>query len=151
MRRASELSFVSGMVQFGIRGAGSARQEEVDAALAYGSRLVMAEEIHERGVAAVVDRIPDAERYYITFDADGLDPSLAPGVNSPALGGLSYFQAVRLIEAVARKGSIVGYDFVEVAPDRDIGNITSMTAARLALFTIGAMAHSGQIGRTQGD
>ncbi len=147
MRRASELEYVSGMAQFGIRGIGSARQEEVDAALAYGSKLVLAEEIHERGVAAVADQIPDAEKFYITFDADGLDPTLAPGVNTKALGGLTYYQAIRIIEAVARKGRIVGYDFVEVVPDNDVGGITTMAAARLALFTIGAMAHSGQIGQ----
>lgn len=147
MRRASELEYVSGMAQFGIRGIGSARQEEVDAALAYGSKLVLAEEIHERGVSAVADQIPDAEKFYITFDADGLDPTLAPGVNTKALGGLTYYQAIRIIEAVARKGRIVGYDFVEVVPDNDVGGITTMAAARLALFTIGAMAHSGQIGQ----
>jgi agmatinase len=93
MRRASELSYVEGMAQFGIRGVGSARQEEVDAALAYGSRLVSAEEIHARGVDAVSKNIPDANSYYITFDADGLDPSIAPGVNTSAHGGLTYFQA----------------------------------------------------------
>jgi agmatinase len=147
MRRASELPYVNGMAQFGIRGTGSACQEEVDAALAYGSALVTAEEIHERGVASTVDRIPVAENYYITFDADGLDPTIAPGVNSPALGGLTYYQAARLIEAVAKRGKIVGYDIVEVVPDRDVGSITSFTAARLTLFTIGAMAHAGQVGR----
>lgn len=147
MRRASELSYVSGMGQFGIRGVGSARQEEVDAALAYGAEIVLAEEIHRDGVPAVVDRIPEAENYYITFDADGLDPSVAPGVNTPALGGLSYFQSARLIEAVARRGRIVGFDFVEVVPDNDSSGTTSFAAARLILFTIGSMAHTGQIGR----
>jgi agmatinase len=147
MRRASELDFVQGMVQFGIRGMGSARQEDVDAALAHGSRLIHAEQIHEQGVTAVLDQIPAASNYYITFDADGLDPSIAPGVNSPAFGGLSYFQAIRIIEAVAMRGRIVGFDFVEVAPENDAGEMTSVVAARILLFTIGALAHSGQIGR----
>lgn len=147
MRRASELEYVGEIAQFGIRGIGSARQEEVNAALAYGSRLVNAEEIHENGVASVLDRIPDAENYYITFDADGLDPSIAPGVNASAPGGLTYFQAARLIEAVIRRGKLVGYDFVEVVPDNDVSGLTTMIGARLALFTIGALAHAGQVGR----
>jgi agmatinase len=147
MRRASELSFVSGMAQFGIRGIGSARQVEVDSAVAYGSRIITAEEIHDGGVRSVVDQIPEAENYYITFDADGLDPAIAPGVNTSAPGGLTYFQAARLIEAVARRGKLVGYDFVEVVPDNDVGGITCMTAVRLALFTIGLLAHTGQMGR----
>jgi agmatinase len=147
MRRASELDFVSGMAQFGIRAAGSARQEEVDAALAYGSTLVTAEEIHERGVAGVVDRIPESENYYITFDADGLDPTVAPGVNSPALGGLTYYQAARLIEAVSKRGRIVGYDFVEVVPEKDPDGMTMFVAARLAIFTMGVMVRGGQFDR----
>jgi agmatinase len=147
MRRASELAWVDGMAQFGIRGVGSARQEEVDAALAYGSKLVTAEEIHEHGVAAVLDRLPVADNYYITFDADGLDPSIAPGVNTSAAGGLTYFQAARLIEAVIKRGRLVGYDFVEVAPDNDVNRMTALLGARLTLFTIGTLAHSGQIGR----
>lgn len=147
MRRASELPFVSGMAQFGIRGIGSARQEEVDAAVTYGSKLVTAEEIHENGVRSVFEQIPEAENYYITFDADGLDPSIAPGVNTSAPGGLTYFQAARIIEAVAKRGKIAGYDFVEVVPENDIGGVTCMTAARLALFTIGVLAHGGQIGQ----
>jgi agmatinase len=146
MRRASELPFVQGMAQFGIRGLGSARQEDVDAALEYGSTLVMAEQIHDEGIKPVLDKIPEASRYYITFDVDGLDPSIAPGVNSPAPGGLTYYQAARIIEAVAKRGSIVGFDLVEIVPDNDTGGLTSLTAARLALFTIGALAHSGQIG-----
>ena len=149
MRRASELDYIGDMAQFGIRGIGSARQEEVDAALAYGSRLITAEEIHEHGVASVLDRIPDAENYYITFDADGLDPSIAPGVNTSAPGGLTYFQAARLIEAVIKRGRLVGYDFVEVAPDNDVAGMTAMIGARLALFTIGTLAHNGQIGRAR--
>lgn len=147
MRRASELEFVQGMAQFGIRGMGSARQEEVDAALTYGARLILAEQIHDQGVNAVLNQIPDCSNYYITFDADGLDPSIAPGVNSPAFGGLSYFQSVRLIEAVAKRGRIAGFDFVEVAPENDIGGMTSLIAARVLLFAIGALAHTGQIGR----
>jgi agmatinase len=52
MRRASELPWVSGMVQIGIRGVGSARQVEVDAARAYGSVIVGAKELRRTGVAA---------------------------------------------------------------------------------------------------
>ena len=49
MRRASEMPWVSGMAQIGLRAVGSARQGEVDDALAYGSVQVRAEELHTRG------------------------------------------------------------------------------------------------------
>ena len=147
MRRASEMPWVRGMAQIGLRGLGSARQVEVDAARAYGSVLVGAEEVHRVGVEAVLDRIPASDRYYVTFDADGLDPAIAPGVNDPGFGGLTYYEATNLLGGIARKGKVVGFDFVEVVPSADVANLTSLLAARLILNLIGALAHEGQIGR----
>jgi agmatinase len=147
MRRASELSCVKGMAQIGIRSAGSGRQQEFDAARAYGSVVIGAAELHRDGIDAVLSKIPASDRYYITFDADGLDPSIAPGVGYPSFGGLTYYQAFDLLRGVAAKGNIVGFDFVEVVPAFDVRNLTSVLAARLTLNLIGAMAHTGQIGR----
>lgn len=144
MRRMSEMPWVTGMSQIGMRGFGSARQQEHDAAVAWGSVLIRAEELHALGAAAVTDRIPAAERYYITFDADGLDPAIAPGVLNPAFGGIDYFEATNLIKGVARKGRLVGFDFVEVVPSADVQNLTSLLAARLILNAIGAMIGAGQ-------
>ncbi len=147
MRRASELPWVQGMAQIGLRGVGSARREEFDAARAYGSVLIGAEEVHREGVAVVLQRVPTAERYYVTFDADGLDPSVAPGVGYPAFGGLNYSEASHLLAGVAAKGKVVGVDFVEVVPSLDVRDLTSLVAARLLLNLLGAMARLGQIGR----
>lgn len=147
MRRASEMSWVNGMAQIGLRAVGSARQQEVDDARAYGSVLVTARELHRDGVDAALDRIPDGERYYITFDADALDPSIAPGVGTPGFGGVTYYEATDVLRGIASKGEVVGFDFVEVVPSLDTGDMTSHLAARLTLNMIGALAHSGQIGR----
>ena len=51
------------IVQIGMRGIGSARQGEVDDARAYGCDIVTAYELHEIGMAAVLDRIPDGGPY----------------------------------------------------------------------------------------
>lgn len=147
MRRASEMPWVDGMAQIGIRGVGSARTQEFDDANAYGALIIGADELHEVGVSEVLSRIPDGKRYYITFDADGLDPSIAPAVRSTAHGGLTYYQATKILRGIAEKGPVVGYDFVEIAPALDVMNMTSFLAARLTLNMIGAMAHTGQIGR----
>lgn len=146
MRRASEMEWVSGMAQIGLRGVGSARQQEVDDAEAYGSLVIGAQEVHAEGVESVLDRIPDSDRYYITLDADGLDPTIAPAVGSPAFGGLDYYEATNLLRGIAAKGRIVGFDFPVVRPQLDVQHITSHVAARLTLNMIGAMAHEGQIG-----
>jgi agmatinase len=52
MRRASELPFVSGMAQIGIRGVGSARLAEVEAARAWGSAIISMTDLRRDGVAA---------------------------------------------------------------------------------------------------
>jgi agmatinase len=145
MRRASELACVTGMAQIGIRGVGSARAEELAAARAYGSVIVPAGELHERGPAAVLERIPDGAAYYVTIDLDGMDPTIAPGVGSIVHGGITFVEALRLLQGLARKGRIAGLDVVEVQPARDVRDLTSLLAAQLALTAIGAMAHGGQI------
>lgn len=147
MRRASELSCVRGMAQIGLRGVGSGRRQEFEAARAYGSVLIGAAELHRVGVAAVLDRIPAADRYYATLDADGLDPAIAPAVGYPSFGGLTYFQTFDLLRGLAAKGRIVGFDIVEIVPALDVHNLTSLLAARLILNLLGAMAHAGQFDR----
>ena len=77
--------------------------------------------------------IPQAEHYYISFDIDGLDPSIAIGTGSPVPFGLLYEEASAIIEAVANKGSIVGMDMVEISPPCDHQNMTSMYGAQLML------------------
>ena len=61
-----------------------------------------------------MEQMPDAERYFVTIDIDGIDPSVAPGTGTPSPGGFSYDEANELLEALAKKGEIVGFDFVEV-------------------------------------
>jgi agmatinase len=150
MRRASEMGWVSSMIQIGLRGNGSARQAEVDAARKYGSVLIKAAELHELGVAEVLRKVPAAERYFVTIDIDGLDPSIAPGTGFPPFGGLTYYEATNLLRGVASKGKVVGVDIVEVAPSLDVANITSFLAAQLIVNLIGALAHEGQIGTREG-
>ena len=79
--------------------------------------MIRAEEVHEHGVDAALPQDPaGADRYYITFDADGLDAAIAPGVLDPGFGGLTYYEASNLLRGIARQGQIVGYDIVEVVP-----------------------------------
>jgi agmatinase len=144
MRRASELPWVTSMIQIGLRGVGSARQQEVDDAAAFGSIRVRAEEVHGIGIEAVLRRVPDAGAYYISLDTDGLDPAIAPGVNSLAFGGLGYYEATNLLTGIAAKGKIVGFDVVEIAPARDHQDLTSLLTVRLTLNLLGAMARNGQ-------
>lgn len=94
--------------------------------------------VHEHGAAAVIARTKEilAERpVYLTFDIDCLDPSFAPGTGTPVCGGLSTHQAMSIIRGL-RGINLVGMDVVEVAPAYDVGEITALAAAHLAMEMI---------------
>jgi agmatinase len=147
IRRASEMSHIGEIFQIGLRATGSARQEEVDAARAYGAHLVTAYELHDGGIDAVLARIPDGGRYYLTIDLDGMDPAIAPGVAGPCPGGVTFHQARKLIHGLVRKGRVVGMDVVEITPRTDVNQITCITAGRLIVNMIGAAVRAGYFER----
>ena len=67
IRRASEMEHIGRIFQIGLRCHGSARGEEVDAALSYGSNIITAFEPHDIGMDAGLDRIADGGRYLSHF------------------------------------------------------------------------------------
>jgi agmatinase len=140
MRRASEMRHVAGIVQVGMRGVGSARPAELDAAATYGSRIVTAREVHAQGVEAAIRHIPDGVNVVITLDCDGLDPSIMPGVIAPSPGGLTYTQVIDIIAGVGKRATIAGFDLVEFYPPADLGSLTALTAGRLLVNVIGQVA-----------
>jgi agmatinase len=148
MRRASEMPHVAAMFQIGLRATGSARQEEVDAAKAYGAQLISAYELHDAGVDAILGRIPDGGRYYITIDMDGLDCTLAPAVAAPSPGGVTFVEARRLIHGLVKKGRVVGMDVVEITPRDDVNQLTCITAGRLIVNLVGMAVRAGYFDRT---
>ena len=146
MRRVSEMPWVKAMAQIGLRGMGSARQQEVDAAQAFGSVFIRARDVHREGIDACLKRIPAADRYLITIDTDALDIAIAPGVLFPSPGGLTYDEITDLVQGISQRGSIVGINLFEVRPELDINNITASTGAQLIVNFIGTLTRSGQIG-----
>lgn len=148
IRRASEMAHIGEIYQIGLRAQGSARTEELLAARAYGAHLITAYELHEVGMQAVLDRIPAGGRYYLTIDADGMDPSIMPAVDGPAPGGVTFLQARQLIHGLVKKGRVVGMDIVEIQPSKDSGSmITCVTAGRLIVNLIGASIRAGYFDR----
>lgn len=63
----------------------------------------------------IVSQLPDD--VYLSWDIDGLDPTLCPGTGTPVPGGLSWNEAIGLLRAIRRaRKRIVGLDLCEVAP-----------------------------------
>ena len=92
---------------------------------------------------AVLDRIPGQGPFYLTIDADGLDPTIMPAVMAQTPGGLNWVQTRKLIHGLVNKGRVVGMDLVEIAPKKDIGGITAIHAERLICNFIGASIRAG--------
>jgi len=140
MRRASEMACVKGIVQVGQRGIGSARMADVADAESWGVQFVSGRTVARDGVGRAVDLIPAGADVVICFDCDALDPAIMPAVIGRTAGGLGYAQALDLIEGVAGKARIVGFDLVEFMPAQDIGGMGAMTAAQLLAAAVGVIA-----------
>ena len=100
-----------------------------------GFNVLDAPWVHENGAAAVIDKVKSVvgdKPAYLTFDIDCLDPSYAPGTGTPVCGGLTTHQALEILRGLAGI-NIVCMDIVEVAPAYDVGEITALAGATLAM------------------
>ena len=94
--------------------------------------------VQDNGIDAVIHetkKVIGDKPVYLTFDIDCLDPSYAPGTGTPVCGGLTTYQAMSIIRGLMGI-NIVGMDIVEVAPAYDIGEITALAGAHLAMEMI---------------
>lgn len=76
------------------------------------------------------------ESIYITFDVDGLDPSVIPATGTPEPGGLMWYQAMDFLMAAINGRRILGFDVVELAPI-DGHHASDFAAARLVYNIMG--------------
>jgi agmatinase len=117
-------------VQIGIRGGAEYLWEfSYDS----GMTVIHAEEVAERGIAAVVERalavVGDGPTY-VSFDVDSIDPGFAPGTGTPEVGGLTPLQVLQILRGL--KGlDIMGGDVVEVAPQYDATTNTAQIGAQV--------------------
>ncbi|HRO12065.1 arginase family protein, partial [Amaricoccus sp.] len=141
MRRAAEKPYVTGLTQLGIRNVSSTAKEGYEAARSMGSDILSVRQIRKLGIEGVLARIPEGARYYVTIDIDGFDPSIAPGTGTPSHGGFIYYEGLEILAGLAARGTIVGIDLVEVAPDYDHTGTTAILAAQVLMNLIGRVLH----------
>jgi arginase len=68
---------------------------------------------------------------HVSFDMDGIDPSVAPGTGTPVRGGLSYREAHLAMEMLAESGRLGSIEMVEINPILDTRNQTAALAVEL--------------------
>ena len=134
-RRAIEEELIDPrrMAQIGLRTTGYSAAD-FDWSRDQGVRVVTAEECWYKSLAPLMDEVrdmigPDVPAY-LSFDIDGLDPSVAPGTGTPEPGGLMASQGVEIIRGCFGL-NLVGCDLVEVSPPYDTSGNTSLLAANL--------------------
>ena len=142
MRRAAEKPYVTGLSQIGIRNVSSTARDGYEDAQGMGSDIKSVRQFRKLGVDGILSRIPDSARYYVTIDIDAFDPSIAPGTGTPSHGGFYYYEGLELLDGLAKRGTVVGVDLVEVAPDYDHSGSTATLAAQLLLNFIGRILHN---------
>jgi agmatinase len=129
------------IVQVGIRDFGVAEARRLEAwggVTAFTDQEIAWElgsgESWMRLAGRVVKPLP--QKVWVTFDVDGLDPSLCPKTGTPVPGGLSWRDALLLLQLLAEEHQIVGFDLVEVGDDEWDANVGARLLYKLAGWAI---------------
>lgn len=134
-RRAIEEGLVlpDKMTQIGLRATGYSA-EDFDWSRKQGVRVVPAEECWYHSLAPLMEEVRETVGaevpVYLSFDIDGLDPSVAPGTGTPEPAGLTASQGLEIIRGCSGL-NLAGCDLVEVSPPYDTTGNTALLAANL--------------------
>jgi arginase len=99
-------------------------------------------DIDERGMRTVMEEAiqratSGTAGIHVSFDLDGIDPDLAPGVGTPSPGGISYREAHLAMEMLADTGKVLSAELVEVNPILDQQNGTARLGVELLCSLLG--------------
>lgn len=101
-----------------------------------GIKVYTMHEIDRIGMTKVMEETIEylkekTDGVHLSLDLDGLDPSDAPGVGTPVIGGISYRESHLAMEMLAEADMITSAEFVEVNPILDDKNKTASVAVAL--------------------
>jgi len=132
MRRVIERMGEDRLFQIGIR---SGTEDEFKLARKMKSII----SINPVSLSSMIKRLRN-QPVYITFDLDVMDPSLLPGVGTPEPGGLTFHEFISLLKKLQAL-HVIGFDIVELTPDYDPTQISSITASVILREMILAFCH----------
>jgi arginase len=107
-----------------------------------GSRCITMKEIDQHGIhKAMEEAIQIASNgtagFHLSFDLDGTDPSVAPGVGTPVPGGISFREAHTVLELCAESEKLVGLEMTEINPILDERNRTAQVTVQFIESALG--------------
>ncbi len=132
---------VENAVAIGVRSLDRREREIIKAS---GVRVITMREIDQRGMhEAMSEAIEIATKgtagFHLSFDMDGTDPEVAPGVGTPVPGGTTLRESHLVMELVAETEKLLGLEFTEINPILDERNKTARAAVELATSALGKL------------
>lgn len=125
--------------QFGIRGP-LASGDDTDVVEKFGVNVTTVDDVRINGLEAFLKTLPKFEGpTYMSFDIDALDPAYAPGTGTPVPGGLTTYEAQRILRAF-EIDDLVAADIMEVSPPYDPAEITALAAVDVMFEQLCLMA-----------
>jgi len=112
-----------------------------------GYRIITTDQLLERGIPetfAEVAAAIGAAPVYLCFDMDVFDPSVAPGVCTPAWGGLSTREGLAALRACAAL-NVVGMNVNTISPPHDPADMSAFLAAHVMFEFLVATARRPKI------
>ena len=151
-RRAVEekILLAENSIQVGMRGSVYSK-DAYDDSTELGFKVITMIAARKMGLPELMKTVRERvgrHKVFVTFDIDVVDPAFAPGTGTPEVGGFSSAEAVELVRGL-RGLNFVGFDVVEVLPDKDPAEITALLAANivyefLSLIALNKKNASGQ-------
>lgn len=140
----------SNMVQIGISGPQVCRFP-IRGSVRKNVAIMTVDEVVDMGVDKAAEIALEiawkgAKAIYLSFDIDCMDSAYVPGCCSPEPGGFLPREVLRFIRLIAKEG-LCGMDIVEVAPEYDVNDITSVMGARVLVDALASMVSGGKIGK----
>jgi agmatinase len=132
MRRVVDQLGEGRLFQIGIR---SGTEDEFRSAKKMRSII----SLNRESLRSMVKRLRN-KPVYITLDLDVIDPSLLPGIGTPEPGGLTFQEFLSLLKEL-QSLHVIGFDMVELTPDYDPTQISSVTASVILREMILAFCH----------
>jgi len=123
----------------GVRDLDQCERDEIRSS---GVRVFTMRDIDMLGVAEVMQRAiaiatDDTAGFHLSFDLDGIDPAVAPGVGTPVPGGTDFRESHLVMELAAETGKLLGLEMTEINPILDEKNRTAEVAVELMLSAMG--------------
>jgi len=79
---------------------------------------------------------PITAGFHLTFDMDGVDPAVAPGVGTPVAGGTNFRESHLVMENAYESGKLLSLEVTEINPILDVKNSTAEVAVQLVLSAL---------------